>query len=82
MSTPDRFICALCLVWLLTLEVRLMRADSTGAAIHQTVTVRVCGINGDPCCGCGTRPPAPLQGMNGARLPACHKAEAHRAGGH
>jgi hypothetical protein len=60
MSTQDRCICAMCLVWLLTLEVRWMRADSTGASVNQTVTVRVCGMNGDPCCGCGTRPPRPF----------------------
>lgn len=62
MSTQDRFMCALCLLWLLTLEVRWMRADSPRASsINQTVTVRLCGMNGNPRCGCVTPPPRPFE---------------------
>jgi hypothetical protein len=42
----NRHLCALCFVWLLSLELRWWRSSSSAAPMTQTVTVSICGAGG------------------------------------
>jgi len=54
----NRHLCAVCLAWLLSLELRWWRSCSSVASMTQNVTVRVCGHR-CVACACAIQSPAP-----------------------
>ena len=68
----NRHIFALCIAWLILLELRWWRSFAPSVIMTQTVTVRTCCGHKAGACGIPASPPVPPEEVGEARFPGCH----------